>query len=128
MKDSLSPRKARMTSYAQDLRKHQTKEENHLWHDFLKTQPYRFRRQKVFGNYIVDFYCACAKLAVELDGSQHYEPEMMEYDEQRTKYLNRFGITVLRFSNLDIWENFSGVCEKIEAEVIARIGDVYDGK
>ena len=58
---------------AQELRKNATKEENHLWYDFLRTYPVQFLRQKPFGPYIVDFYCHKAKLAIELDGSQHYE-------------------------------------------------------
>ena len=50
-----------------------TKEERHLWYDFLRTLPVNFYRQKVLGSYIVDFYCASAKLVIELDGSQHFE-------------------------------------------------------
>ena len=57
---------------AKILRKNMTKEENHLWYDFLKSQPVTFKRQKVIGNYIVDFFCAEARLVIELDGSQHY--------------------------------------------------------
>ena len=52
-----------------------TKEERHLWYDFLKQMPMNFKRQKVIGSDIVDFYCAAAKLAIELDGSQHYDDE-----------------------------------------------------
>ena len=76
-----------IVSFAKDLRKNMTKEEKHLWYDFLKTHPARFLRQKVLGKYIADFYCAQAKLVIELDGSQHYKEEGREYDYERTSYL-----------------------------------------
>lgn len=110
-----------MRQHAQDLRKNATKEENHLWYDFLKTYPVQFRRQYVIENYIVDFYCYKAKLAVELDGSQHYEPEKAIYDKQRTANLNKLGIHVLRFTNLDIRRNFYNVCQTIHDEVNRRL-------
>ena len=98
---------------AQNLRKNMTKEEAHLWYQFLCRYPYRFRRQYVIGNYIVDFYCHQAKLVVELDGSQHYTPEEMKYDQKRTAYLESLGLKVIRFSNLDVIHNFRAVCEAI---------------
>ncbi len=101
-------------SHAQDLRKNMTPQEKHLWYDFLATYPVRFRRQKQFGNYIVDFYCAKAGLVIELDGGQHYEDQGIEYDRKRTQYLEKLGLKVIRFSNLDIDRNFSGVCEEID--------------
>ena len=61
-----------LTNLSQNLRKNMTKEEKHLWYDFLKNLPITVNRQKVIGNYIVDFYCAKANIAIELDGSQHY--------------------------------------------------------
>lgn len=87
-----------------------TKEERHLWYDFFKTLPQTVHRQKVIGPYIVDFYCANAKLVVELDGSQHYEQEGKQKDALRDAYLKHLGLTVLRYSNLDINKNFEGVC------------------
>ena len=102
-----------------------TKEEKHLWYDYLK--PYRqtfgiaFTRQKVIGNYIVDFYCPKAKLAIELDGSQHYEEEALFYDSQRTEYLNQHGIVVLRYTNREIHTGFQEVCNDIDFYVSARI-------
>ena len=105
---------------AQNLRKNQTKEENHLWYDFLKTYPVQFKRQYQVGPYYVDFYCYRAQLVIELDGSQHYEAEGMLHDLQRTRYLNDQGLKVLRFANTDIWKNFAGVCEMIDAEVRKR--------
>ena len=90
-----------------------TKEERHLWYDFLKTYPVRFLRQKVIGNYIVDFYIASQKIVIELDGSQHYEEEHHERDLQRDAHLQQMGCLVLRYSNADVNQRFSGVCEDI---------------
>ena len=110
---------------ARELRKNLTKEEKHLWYEYLK--PYRqtfgiaFTKQKVIGNYIVDFYCPKANLAIELGGSQHYEEDALFYDAKRTEYLNRHGIVVLRYSNRDIHTRFKEVCDDIDYHVTARI-------
>ena len=106
---------------AQHLRKNMTKEERHLWYDFLKTYPVQFKRQFPIESYIVDFYCHKARLAVELDGSQHCEPEQMEYDRNRTAILEGKGLCVMRISNLDVLKNFPGVCEAIDEIVRRRI-------
>ena len=106
---------------AQSLRKNMTKEERHLWYDFLKTYPVQFRRQYMIGCYIADFYCYRAQLVLELDGSQHYTPEEQAYDKKRTDYMESQGIQVLRFSNLDVLRNFAGVCEMIDLTVNARM-------
>ena len=102
---------------AKNLRKNMTKEERHLWYDFLRSYPTKFLRQKILGKYIVDFYCAEAKLIVELDGSQHYEEKNAEYDAERTNYLEQYGIRVLRIPNNEVSRNFSGVCEYIDLAV-----------
>ena len=103
---------------AQQLRKSATKEENHLWYDFLKDYPIQFNRQKPFGPYFTDFYCDKAKLVIELDGSQHYEGNAPEYDAVRTEYLEKVEkLTVLRFTNRDINTNFEGVCITIDRVV-----------
>ena len=102
-----------LTAFSKSLRKHMTKEERKLWYEFLKGPPVNVNRQKVLGNYIVDFYCASAKLVIELDGSQHREPSNMEQDEERDQYLSSLGLTVLRYTNLEISQNFRGVCEDI---------------
>ena len=94
-----------------------TKEERHLWYDFLRTYPVRFSRQKVLGKYIVDFYSAEAKLVVELDGSQHYEPDAMISDAERTAFLERYGLRVMRIPNNEVNRNFCGVCAYIDAAV-----------
>ena len=98
---------------ARSLRKGMTKEERHLWYDFLRYCRPRFRRQEIISNYIIDFFCHDAKFAVELDGSQHCEPEALAYDQKRTQHLQSLGITVVRYSNLDVLNNFEGVCQHI---------------
>ena len=102
---------------AKRLRKEMTKEERHLWYDFLRTYPVRFSRQKVLGKYIADFYSAEAKLVIELDGSQHYEEENAESDSQRTEFLEGYGLTVIRIPNNAVSQNFRGVCEYIAEAV-----------
>ena len=99
---------------AQKLRKNATKEENRLWYQFLRTHPVQFKRQRVIGQYIVDFFCSAAGLIIELDGGQHYEAKGIEYDKERTEYLEQIReYKVLRFSNLDVSQNFEGVCVTI---------------
>ena len=103
-------RDLRFTKTSQHLRKDMTKEERHLWYDFLKGLPVTFKRQKVIGNYIVDFYCASAKLVIEIDGSQHFKPENILKDSDRDKYLTNLGLVVKRYSNLEINMDFESVC------------------
>ena len=113
-------RNGQLKSFSQKLRREQTKEEAKLWLQFLKRYPLQFRRQYVIGNYIVDFYCHKAKLAVELDGSQHYEIEEAVQDAKRTAYLESLGLKVLRFTNLEVLRRFENVCEAIDLEAKAR--------
>ena len=94
-----------------------TKEERHLWYDFLRTYSVRFSRQKVLGKYIADFYSAEAKLVIELDGSQHYEEINVEKYTDRTAFLEGNGLTVIRIPNNEVMCNFRGVCEDIDAAV-----------
>ena len=103
----------KLTGNAKTLRRNMTKEERHLWYDFLKMLPTTVHRQKVIGKYIVDFYIAEAKLVIELDGSQHFEAEGQGTDAQRDAYLQTLGLTVLRYANSDVNRNFNGVCEDI---------------
>ena len=114
------PRNANLLHHARRLREEMTKEERHLWYDFLKDYPVKIYKQKIIGSYILDFYCEKAKLAIELDGSQHYEEAGQEYDEKRTTYLNELGIRVFRISNSDVTRNFRGVCEAIDAIITAH--------
>ncbi len=111
------PRNDDLIQNARNLRKNMTKEERHLWYDFLRDYPIRFRRQEIIGNYIADFYCSGASLIIELDGSQHCEDAAMIKDLRRTEYFESIGLQVLRFSNLDVMRNFRGVCEAIDLAV-----------
>ena len=104
----------KLTDNAKKLRKDMTKEERHLWYDFLRKYPVRFLRQKVIDNYIVDFYCSKAKLVIELDGSQHYETDGLLKDKIRTHHFEKYNLTVLRIPNNEIMRNFDGVCEYID--------------
>jgi very-short-patch-repair endonuclease len=107
------PYNKRLVSNSQKLRKNMTKEERHLWYDFLIGLPVTVNRQKAIGNYIVDFYCSSAKLAIELDGSQHYLDFGTKQDKERDKYLNSLGIRVVRYSNSDINLRFNAVCMEL---------------
>ena len=102
---------------AKQLRKEMTKEERHLWYDFLRSYPVRFSRQKVLGKYIADFYSPEARIVIELDGSQHYEPDEMQKDAERSAFLEEYGLTVIRIPNNEVGRNFCGVCEYIDAAV-----------
>ncbi len=105
---------SRLVPVARSLRKSMTKEERHLWYDYLRNYPVHFYRQRVIGNYIVDFYCAQANLVIELDGSQHYEKHGLTYDAKRTEFLQSYGLQVIRIPNNEVNRNFSGVCEYID--------------
>jgi len=112
---------SKLVPNAKILRKNMTREERHLWYDYLKTYPVRFLRQKVFGPYILDFYCAEAKLVIELDGGQHYDPIGSEKDRERTAFLGQYDLMVVRIPNNEVNQNFAGVCEYIDRLVKERI-------
>lgn len=101
---------------AQNLRKSMTKEERHLWYDFLKNYPIKFYRQRRIDKFIVDFYCSEAKLVIELDGAQHYTEAGKEIDVIRTKILEGYGLKIIRFSNREINNQFKEVCQVIDKE------------
>ncbi|MDY3992280.1 endonuclease domain-containing protein [Evtepia sp.] len=107
----------KLTGCARTLRKNMTREERHLWYDFLRTYQPRFLRQKVIDEYIVDFYCREAALVIELDGSQHYEEAGLEADRFRTERLKQRGLTVLRIPNNAVNQNFREVCAYIDRVV-----------
>ena len=107
------PYNKKLVSNARTLRKNMTPEEKHLWYDFLKRLPVNVRRQHNIGNYIVDFYIAEKKIVIEVDGRQHLLPEHKESDEQRDAALATWEISVLRYSNDNIRNNFNAVAEDI---------------
>ena len=102
---------------ARRLRSEMTPHERKLWYLFLRKYPVKIYKQRIIGRFIVDFYCASAKLVIELDGSQHYEPQGMAYDSERSAFLTALGLEVLRFSNRDVDMNFRGVCTQIDITI-----------
>lgn len=107
------PYNKKLVSNAKELRKNMTREEKHLWYDFLKILPVTVRRQHNIENYIVDFYISEKKIVIEVDGLQHRLPEHIKADEQRDLALSKWGISVLRYSNKDVNENFDAVAQDI---------------
>ena len=106
---------------ARILRHNMTRQEQHLWYDFLRYYPQKIYKQRIIDNFIADFYCHSARLVIEIDGSQHYTNQGKAHDEARTEILERYGIYVLRFSNEDIDKNFDGVCRMIDKVINERV-------
>ena len=110
-----------LLNVARILRRNMTRQEKHLWSDFLRYYPVKIYKQRIIDNFIADFYCHSARLVIELDGSGHYSEEGKLYDAARTEILEKYGIYVLRFSNKDVDENFDGVCQMINRVINERI-------
>ena len=106
---------------ARKLRREMTPHERKLWYLFLRKYPVKFYKQRIIGRFIVDFYCASAKMVIELDGSQHFEEQGKTYDRERSAYLESLGLKVVRYSNDDIDRNFSAVCEQIDLMIKERL-------
>ena len=106
---------------ARRLRREMTPRERKLWYLSLRKYPVKIYKQRIIGRFIVDFYCASAKLVIELDGSQHYEPQGMVYDSERSAFLTALGLKVLRFSNRDVDRDFRGVCTQIDITIQKRL-------
>ena len=115
------PKDSHQLENARRLRREMTVHERKLWYLFLRKYPVKVYKQRIIGRFIVDFYCASAKLVIEVDGSQHYEPQGMAYDEERSAFLSALGLEVLRFSNWDIDRDFRGVCEQIDIAIQTRL-------
>ena len=118
------PYQGKLIPRAKELRKDATKQENHLWYDFLRSYPVRFQRQKTIDGFIADFYCHVARLVVEVDGSQHYDEQGLAYDKERSAIFAEYGVKVIRFSNLDVERNFEGVCTAIDLAVKERMNSL----
>ena len=114
---------SQLTGRAGMLRYKMTKQERRLWFDYLQSYPLKWYRQRPIDRFIVDFYCSKAKLVIELDGSQHMNEDDREYDRQRTAVLSRYSLEVIRFSNMDVDNNFSGVCDAIDKKVKERLAE-----
>ena len=106
---------------ARRLRREMTPHERKLWYLFLRKYPVKIYKQRIIGRFIVDFYCASAQLIIEVDGSQHYEPQGMTSDFERSQFLEALGLQVLRFSNREIDRDFRGVCEQIDITIQKRL-------
>ena len=117
-----------LTSRAKELRRDMTRQEKHLWYDFLQKHPLKFRRQRQMGYYITDFYCPVAKTAIEVDGAQHFEPRAMLKDRIRTEFIEKFDVEVIRVSNYDIDHNFDGACVYIDNLLHERTIRLYTGE
>jgi len=116
----MKDRDSLLTPRARDLRTNATKQENHLWYDYLHSYPVRFFRQFIIGEYITDFCCRNAKVVVELDGQHHREQDQIEYDAERDAYLRGRGYEVLRFSNHEVDTQFREVCDAIDRVIRER--------
>jgi len=105
----------KLKRYSQQLRKNMTDAEILLWSRLRKKQikGYQFYRQRIIGNYIVDFYCPKAKLVIEVDGSQHYQDDGNKKDKGRDDYMEKLGMKILRFADRDVLKNLQGVLEKV---------------
>ena len=112
-----------MLPRAKNMRKNMTPQERHLWYDFLSSHPIRWYRQRIINSYIVDFYCARARLVVEVDGSQHYTEVGKINDAGRTHILGLYGLEVLRFTNLEVETSFEAVCLEINRKINNRIAE-----
>ena len=115
------PYQEKLIPRAKELRKNATKQEKHLWYDFLCRYPVRFQRQKTIDHFIADFYCHAAKLIIELDGAQHYDEQGLARDKERTAILAEYGVEVLRFSNTEVENDFRRVCTMIDSAVQERM-------
>ena len=105
---------------ARKLRRDMTPHERKLWYMFLRKYPVKIYKQRIIGQYIVDFYCAAAKLVIELDGTQHYEESGQSHDAQRSAYLESLGLKVIRYSNRELDREFASVCEHIDLTIKGR--------
>lgn len=105
---------------ARELRQTMTKQEKHLWYDFLRHYPVKIYKQRIIDSFIVDFYCAKAKLVIEIDGAQHYTQQGKNHDRLRTEALQKYDLMVLRFPNNDVDSRFNYVCNTIDVIIRER--------
>ena len=117
------PYDSRLNERAKDLRRKMTPQERKLWYAFLRTYPVKIYKQRVIKFFVVDFYCAEARLVIELDGSQHYTEQGKVYDEERSAIMEGYGIEVLRFSNREVNQQFAAVCERIDERIRCRMAE-----
>lgn len=114
------PKDNRQLENARRLRREMTPQERKLWYLFLRKYPVKIYKQRIIGKFIVDFYCASAKLVIEIDGSQHYTPQGLAYDAKRSEFMQALGLKVLRFTNQEVEKKFDGVCIQIDLVIRKR--------
>ena len=124
MKKTIVVKNNDMLDVARRLRREMTPQEQRLWYVFLRKYPVKFYKQRIIESFIADFYCADARLVIELDGSQHYTEQGKEYDEQRTAILEQYGVQVLRFTNLDVDRHLDAVCAQIDSTIERRVAEL----
>ena len=120
-KEAFTGYNSKMKETARSLRKNMTRQEKHLWYDFLRDYPVKWYRQRSVDRFIVDFFCFKARLVIELDGSQHYTEDGIAYDSIRTDVLEKYNLEVLRFTNMEVDANFRDICETIDGKVRERV-------
>ncbi len=108
------PYNRELVERAKDLRKNMTVAEKKLWLGYLKKFKFRVLRQRPIDHFIVDFYCAALKLVIEVDGDRHSMLDGLVYDKERTRILKEYGLSVIRFHNQEVLNDFDSVCQKIE--------------
>ena len=121
MKLDIVPKNGEMLPRARELRHNMTQQEQKLWYRFLRKYPVKIYKQRIVESFIVDFYCSKALLVIEVDGSQHYTEQGEAYDLERSAVLERYGLLVLRFSNLEVEQEFDGVCTLIDKTIQSRM-------
>ena len=126
MKLDIVPKNGEMLPRARELRRSMTPQEQKLWYRFLRKYPVKIYKQRIVESFIVDFYCSKALLVIEVDGSQHYTEQGEAYDLERSAVLERYGLLVLRFSNLEVEQEFDGVCTLIDKTIQSRMNLIPD--
>ena len=117
-------RNHKLLENARESRREMTPQEKHLCYDYLRYYPVKIYKQRIIDNFIVDFYCAKAKLVIELDGSQHFTPDGKHHDSLRTDVIEKYKLKVIRFSNNDVDRKFNGVCAVIDRTIQERISEI----
>lgn len=126
MKETTVIKNNKMLPVARRLRREMTPQEKTLWYQFLRSYPVKIYKQRIIESFVVDFYCAEARLVIELDGSQHYTEQGKAYDEERSSIMEGYGVEILRFTNLEVDREFDAVCERIDARIKQRTAELRD--
>lgn len=121
MKHATVNKNNKMLGTARTLRRNLTPQEHKLWYVFLRDYPIKIYKQRIIESFVVDFYCAQARLVIELDGSQHYTEQGKAYDAERSAVLEQYGLLVLRFANNDVDNHFDAVCAQIHSFIQSRL-------